>query len=85
MTRRVCTNDARTKLREVVEWMEKSDEQQPSIRALFARGAFHHADDVAYARIMLVRDQSVDEIAEYIAKTYSEGEHHCDPVYPSWS
>lgn len=81
-----CTNDLTAKAREVVAAIGEPESNAPyaaSMRALFERGAFRHAVDVAYALLMLERGDGVDAIEDEIEKTYRELSHRCDPVYPS--
>ncbi len=80
-----CSNDMAVKAREVRELLDKiSPPYQASMTRLFVRGAFRHAEDVAYARIMLERGEHIFEIEKDLHKTYRDDIHHrCDPVYPS--
>jgi hypothetical protein len=83
---RTCTNDPAAKAREVGETFDELCQPESPylvpMRTLFLRGAFRHAEDVAYARIMLERGDDVDEIEDELNKPYRGMSHRCDPVYP---
>jgi hypothetical protein len=54
----------------------------PGMADLWQRGAFHHREDVAFARIMLQRGElSVDHVFSSIKDTYRT--IRCAPVLPS--
>lgn len=90
---RPCTNDPVAKSIEIRDAIAAlgSGDSCDRLQTLFAVGAFRHLEDVAYARIMLHRGQTVDEIARYLALSDAErvrgdlkGAHQlpCDPAWP---
>jgi len=83
-----CSNDMAEKAREVLETLDQvckvDSPYRASMVSLLTRGAFRHAEDVAYARIMLERGEDADEIEDYLHKSYRDDvRHRCDPVYPA--
>jgi hypothetical protein len=80
-----CTNNATKKAAVIAEEM-RLNEKHDGMDELYRRGCFRHLEDVSYARIMLERGQSVDEVAKDLDSAY-EGpnavvHHRCDRVYP---
>lgn len=84
--RPVCTNDPVKKAVEIAIAIGQLGNADPRMAELYRRGCFRHAEDVAFARIMLSRNWSVDAIAVDLDASY-EGpkavvKHRCDRVFP---
>lgn len=80
---RACLLDDRTKFREVRDALDVVADASLRVRleALFRRGVFRHGHDVAYAKILMLRElKSDDEVATEVAEGYVG--MGCDPVYP---
>lgn len=79
-----CTNDARVKAAEVADGMRRFGNFK-DMQELYARGVFRHIEDVAYARIMLERRDTIANIATYLDALYASNgisTHRCSRVFP---
>ena len=80
-----CTNNAAEKAAVIAEEMQFR-RNHIGMDDLYRRGCFRHLEDVAYARILLARGMSVDEVAEDLDSAYEGSSavvhHRCDRVYP---
>jgi hypothetical protein len=81
---RRCTNNTAEKAATIADGMRGLG-NHVGMDELYRRGCFRHLEDIAYARIMLERGESIDEIAKHLDSSY-EGPsaivHRCDRVYP---
>jgi hypothetical protein len=79
----VCLSTTRDKFREVRTAIDGVVDASLKTRleALFQRGAFRHDLDVAYAKILILREsKSDDDIVVELGDGYVD--MGCDPVYP---
>jgi hypothetical protein len=89
---RPCGNDRsakRLEIEDAIDALAPPDDEREIVKrtradllVLYQRAVFFHWEDVAFARVMLIRGDTIDKVASDSSINNAPFNHRCDPVNP---